>query len=68
MNIACAIMEAGGGREPRRRKGVFKDERMRSAGTLRGAFQSAQRELWKGSPFTLSHSSGELSFLTGQSS
>lgn len=35
MDIACAIMEAGGGRVPRRRKDVFKEERMRSVVTLR---------------------------------
>lgn len=60
----------GGGLSPKEKERLLEKRRdaIRSDPERR-ALQSAQRELWEGSPFTLSLSlSPELSFLIGQSS
>ncbi len=64
--------EAGGGLSPKEKERLLekRGDAIRSDPERR-ALQSAQRELWEGSPFTLSLSfsvSPELSLLIGQSS
>lgn len=68
MNIACAIMEAGGGECQGERKGFFQKEGMRSVVTLREERSRVRR----GSSGRDHHLPSltlprELSFLTGQS-